>query len=152
MTSADTATSQTDHAFTYFTAMDGNASSATLQCGATLMSYESWMTKDFAFNISVQSCSSTATNIRFLLYEETYFAKAKVHFIVIWRDTNNNAVSGFYNMECIYGCTFSPTQVTSPTPSSPIPTTTTATKPWVEPRPPKSLRSLPTPPPLLSSP
>ena len=126
MTSADTLTSQTDHSFTYLTALDPNATA--LQCGTTLMSYESWMTKDFAFNISVQSCSDTNTTIRFLLYQETYFAKAKVHFIVIWQDGVNNAANGYYHMECIYGCKSSVKQVISLMNSSLTPTTTIATK------------------------
>lgn len=111
MTSSDTDPSQTDHTFTYFTSLDGNATTSHLQCGTSLMSYESWMTKDWAFNISVLSCSSTTINIRFLINLETYFAKAKVHFIVIWRDGADNSNSGYYNMECIYGCKVVSTQV-----------------------------------------
>ena len=50
------------------------------------MSYESWMTDTFSFNITLVSVSTTNVTVRFVVLDNTFFTKAKVHYMVVWRN------------------------------------------------------------------
>ena len=43
------------------------------------------MTDTFSFNISLISVSNTSISIRFLVLDNTFFTRAKVHYLVVWR-------------------------------------------------------------------
>jgi hypothetical protein len=80
-TSADTSTTTTDHTSTFDTPLTANAN---LKYGLSLMSYESWMTDTFSFNISMVDYSNTSVTVRFLVLDNTFFTRAKVHYIIVW--------------------------------------------------------------------
>lgn len=105
MTAENTNTSMTDITFPYFTQILGGTNLSQLQYGLSLISYESWMTDTFSFNVTMVSCNYTAATIRFNVLENTFFTQAKVHYMVLWLASTDNANNGYYNMEVIYGCT-----------------------------------------------
>ena len=82
-TSSDISTATTDHTTTFSTALAGT--DAEMKYGRSLMSYESWMTDAFSFNISMVSLTTTGITVRFLLLDNTFFTRAKVHYLVVWR-------------------------------------------------------------------
>ena len=81
------------------------------------MSYESWMTDTFSFNISMVSLSNTSITIRFLVLQNTFFTRAKVHYIVVWRagtfpndfltQPNPPTIPNTYNdIDVVFGCKY----------------------------------------------
>jgi hypothetical protein len=84
MTSEDTNPNITDQPVTFLNPMTGAATSD-LKAGVSLMSYESWMTDTFSYNITVTNYDLTGLNIRFRVLGNTFFSSAKVHYIVLWR-------------------------------------------------------------------
>ena len=80
------------------------------------------MTDTFSFNITLVAVSNTDITVRFLVLENTFFTRAKVHYLVVW---NNTAIgkNGFFSpypppspptsspqaynyIEVLYGCTY----------------------------------------------
>jgi hypothetical protein len=108
MTSEDTSPTITDTSFNYYQSITGSTDVTQLRYGISLISYESWMTDTFSFNISMVNCTYTGAKIRFQVLDNTFFTKVKVHYIVIWALSPNigTGASALYNMEIIYGCTF----------------------------------------------
>jgi hypothetical protein len=104
-TSSDTSTNITDKTITFATPI-ATTNMATLKYGLSLMSYESWMTDTFSFNLSMVSYSNSSVTVRFTVLDNTFFTKAKVHYLVVWRPG-----------------TFPNTQRTNPVPPSTAPTT-----------------------------
>jgi hypothetical protein len=115
MTAEDTSTTITDTTFTYSNPINFGLATTDLKYGLSLISYESWMTDTFSFNITMlPTISSTGATIRFTVLDNTFFTMAKVHYLVIWRSSGDVGPTGAsvrYNMEVIYGCNFSVIQV-----------------------------------------
>lgn len=64
------------------------------------------MTDTFSFNISMLNLTFNGAIIRFLVLDNTFFTKAKVHYLVIWRSSADIGPAANYNMEVIYGCNY----------------------------------------------
>jgi hypothetical protein len=47
------------------------------------------MTDTFSFNISLINVLRSSATLKFLVLDNTFFTKAKVHYIVIWRGSAN---------------------------------------------------------------
>jgi hypothetical protein len=89
---------------------------AQLKYGLSLMSYESWMTDVFSFNISLVDLTNSSITVRFLVLGNTFFTKAKTHYLVVWRPGGfpNNALPGsppinasiaaYNNIDVVFGC------------------------------------------------
>ena len=43
------------------------------------------MTDTFSFNVSLVTVSDTAITVKFEVLDNTFFTKAKVHYMVVWR-------------------------------------------------------------------
>ena len=61
------------------------------------------MTDTFSFNVTMVTYSYTGAVVRFTVLDNTFFTKAKIHYMMIWRggpvgSTWNGAVGGYYNM------------------------------------------------------
>ena len=54
------------------------------------------MTDTFSFNITLVAVSNTDITVRFLVLENTFFTRAKVHYLVVW---NNKAIgkNGYFS-------------------------------------------------------
>jgi hypothetical protein len=103
----------TDQTYEYLSDIaDSNGNN--LKPGVSLMSYQSWMTNTFSFNITVVNVTISNITVRFLVLDNTFFTKAKAHFIVIWREGNssNEKFTGapptvpvtYNNIDVAYGC------------------------------------------------
>lgn len=80
------------------------------------MSYESWMTDTFSFNISMVALSNTSITVRFLVLDNTFFSKAKSHYLVVWRPGGfpNSAIpssppidpstAAYNDVDVVFGC------------------------------------------------
>lgn len=108
MTAEDSSTTITDIAFTYYSSFPATANQNDLQYGLSLISFESWMTDTFSFNITMVSMTTTGATVRYNVLDNTFFTMAKVHYLVIWRNANDIVRAGAtgprYNMEVVYGC------------------------------------------------
>lgn len=74
------------------------------------------MTDTFAFNISLVDLSNSSITVRFQVLTNTFFSKAKTHYLVVWRPggfPNSalpasppvNASTGAYNnVDVAFGC------------------------------------------------
>lgn len=112
-TSANTAISETDHTSTFDSPLPV---ASNLKYGLSLMSYESWMTDTFSFNISMVSYSNISVTVRFVVLDNTFFTRAKVHYIIVWFPSafpNNNlplappVSPNTYNyIDVLFGCTY----------------------------------------------
>lgn len=119
--SSEVATEITDQTGYFFNNIT-NATVSDLQYGLSLSSYESWMTDTFSFNITLVELTTYNITVRFLVLDNTYFTKAKVHYIVIWRNSTFSynfpfsplpgvspttpipSTSNYVNIEVLYGC------------------------------------------------
>lgn len=83
------------------------------------------MTDTFSFNISLIDVTNSSISVRFVVLDNTFFTKAKVHYIVVWRPNAfpNNALAvsppvdpssaggAYNNFDVGFGCTFFFTKV-----------------------------------------
>jgi hypothetical protein len=98
MTSEDTNPSITDQTISFINPISSTAA-GNLKAGVSLMSYESWMTDTFSYNITFTSFDYTGITVRFQVLGNTFFSSAKVHYIVLWRTSSpDNGPSGTYNL------------------------------------------------------
>jgi len=109
MTSEDYSPSVSDKTADFIAPMSAAAVTSDLRYGLSLMSYESWMTDTFSFNISMLSYNYQRVKVRFQVIDNTFFSKAKIHFIIVWRANSfdNNPLSPstqLYNMDVLHGC------------------------------------------------
>lgn len=59
------------------------------------------MTDTFSFNVTMVTYSYTGAVVRFTVLDNTFFTKAKIHYMVIWRGavaSTLNGPTGYYNM------------------------------------------------------
>lgn len=108
MTAEDTSTNSTQHTFVYDSLISTGTNVSQLQYGLSLISYESWMTDTFSFNATMVALSYSGATVSFVVLDNTFFSKAKLHYIVIWSASleNGKALTKDYFMEVIYGCKF----------------------------------------------
>jgi hypothetical protein len=93
------------------------------------------MTDTFSFNITLVAVTNTNITIRFLVLDNTFFTRAKVHYLVLWNDRTDGMngefsvrpppdvpdpsttfypyLQTYHNIEVLYGCTLPSTKVTS---------------------------------------
>lgn len=113
MTAEDISTNITDISVVFINAITG-AATADLKTGISLISYESWMTDTFSYNVSVVTHSNTGITVRFNVLDNTFFSKAKAHYIVVWRANSNDnhvgATNHTHDLDVLYGCKYILTQ------------------------------------------
>lgn len=70
----------------------------TIRYGLSLISYESWMTDEFSFNISMVTFSSALVSVNFEVIGNTFFSKARAHYII------NRRPQTLISMDVHFGC------------------------------------------------
>ena len=85
MTAQDTNTTLTDSTDT-FAQIPSLNDSTLMEYGLSLISYQSWITNTFSFNITLVDIQLTYITVRFTVLDNTFFTQAKVHYLLIWRD------------------------------------------------------------------
>ncbi len=68
----------------YSNPINNGSNTTDLQHGISLISYESWMTDTFSFNITLENITFSGADVRFQVLDNTFMTKAKIHYIVIW--------------------------------------------------------------------